>query len=261
MMCRPPTLNGKVKAVRNRAAVLKMPGVTHVVTISTGVAVRAKTFGQCIDAIRELQVDWLGGTAEGVSDADVLAELKAAEIPLAVPSLPGVPGAVQSIDSEFTFWFASNSALETNCAIADVRADRAEIWGGLKSPITAQQKIAERDRAARRQGQGARHDRRRLVRAQAVLRRRARGRGGVEGDGQAGQADVAPGRRLPAGTRAPDVDGAHASHDRRQGRARLRAAAHLASSPTSATGSARSSPPPRRTCPSATSGSRRPSTR
>lgn len=144
MVCRAPTLNGKVKAIRNRAAVLKMPGVTHVVPISTGVAVRANTFGQCIDGIRKLQVDWLGGTAEGLSDAQVLADLKKAEIPLAVPSLPGVPGVVQSIDSEFTFWFASNSALETNCAIADVRADRAEIWSGLKSPITAQQKIAER---------------------------------------------------------------------------------------------------------------------
>ena len=39
MICRPPTLNGKVKAIRNRAAVLKMPGVTHVVPISTGIAV------------------------------------------------------------------------------------------------------------------------------------------------------------------------------------------------------------------------------
>ena len=46
-----------------------MPGVTDVVPISTGVAVRADTFGQCIDAVRALQVDWRGGTAEGMSDA------------------------------------------------------------------------------------------------------------------------------------------------------------------------------------------------
>ena len=33
--------------------------------------------------------------------------------------------------------------MDTNSAIADVRADRAEIWAGLKSPITAQARIAE----------------------------------------------------------------------------------------------------------------------
>jgi isoquinoline 1-oxidoreductase beta subunit len=52
------------------------------------------------------------------------------------------PVLTQSIDAEFVFAFASNSALETNCAIADVRADRAEIWSGLKSPIVAQEQIA-----------------------------------------------------------------------------------------------------------------------
>ena len=141
MVCRPPTINGKPKRVRNRAAVLAMPGVTHVVTISTGVAVRARTFGQCIDAVRALKVDWAPGTAEGQSDATVRAELRANAIPLAVPA---VPAPTKTIDSEFTFWFASNSALETNCAIADVRSDRAQIWGAFKSPITALQTIAQR---------------------------------------------------------------------------------------------------------------------
>ncbi|MBO0842575.1 MAG: molybdopterin-dependent oxidoreductase, partial [Nocardioides sp.] len=54
MVCRPPTLNGTVKSVNNKADVLAMPGVTHVATIPTGVAVRAATFGQCIDAVRAL---------------------------------------------------------------------------------------------------------------------------------------------------------------------------------------------------------------
>jgi isoquinoline 1-oxidoreductase beta subunit len=48
----------------------------------------------------------------------------------------------KTVEAAFTFYFRSNSALETNCAIADVRADRAEIWSGLKSPVTAQEKIA-----------------------------------------------------------------------------------------------------------------------
>ncbi|MFI6708973.1 molybdopterin cofactor-binding domain-containing protein [Nonomuraea sp. NPDC050478] len=136
MVCRPPTINGKVGSVANLAQVRAMPGVTDVVTISTGVAVRAETFGQCVDAVRALQVSWRPGTAEGKSDASVLRQLEAAELPMGLrPPTPVVEG-------KFTFYFRSNSALEPNCAIADVRAGRAEIWSALKSPIVAQQAIA-----------------------------------------------------------------------------------------------------------------------
>ncbi|MFB4279661.1 molybdopterin cofactor-binding domain-containing protein [Nonomuraea sp. MTCD27] len=138
MVCRPPTINGKVGSVANLAEVRTMPGVTDAVVISTGVAVRAETFGQCIDAVRALRVSWRPGTAEGKSDASVLRELEAAELPIGLrPPTPVVEG-------KFTFHFRSNSALEPNCAIADVRADRAEIWSALKSPIVAQQAIAAR---------------------------------------------------------------------------------------------------------------------
>ncbi|MEV4170669.1 molybdopterin cofactor-binding domain-containing protein [Nonomuraea sp. NPDC049709] len=138
MVCRPPTINGKVGSVANLAEVRTMPGVTDAVVISTGVAVRAETFGQCIDAVRALRVSWRPGTAEGKSDASVLRELEAAEPPIGLrPPTPVVEG-------KFTFHFRSNSALEPNCAIADVRADRAEIWSALKSPIVAQQAVAAR---------------------------------------------------------------------------------------------------------------------
>ncbi|MFC7310443.1 molybdopterin cofactor-binding domain-containing protein [Streptomyces monticola] len=138
MVCRPPTINGKVGSVANLAEVRAMAGVTDVVEISTGVAVRAETFGQCIDAVRALRVSWRPGTAEGKSDADVLRELQAAELPLG----PRPPTPV--VEGTFTFHFRSNSALEPNCAIADVRTDRAEIWASLKSPIVARQTIAAR---------------------------------------------------------------------------------------------------------------------
>lgn len=138
MVCRAPDLNGKPKSVRNAAEVKAMPGVTHVGVVPTGVAVRARTFGQCIDAVRALDVEWSEGTVPGKKADDILAELKAAELPLAVPAL----GAT-TVEGSFTFHFRSGSALEPNCAIADVRKDSAEIWSGLKSPIDAQSKIAK----------------------------------------------------------------------------------------------------------------------
>ncbi|MFC7534603.1 molybdopterin cofactor-binding domain-containing protein [Actinoplanes sp. GCM10030250] len=136
MICRPPTINGKVGSVTNRAEVLAMPGVTDVVTVSTGVAVRAGTFGQCIDAVRALRIVWRPGTVDGKSDDSVLRELAAAELPLG----PRPP--TRTVEGRFTFHFRSNSALEPNCAIADVRPGRAEIWASLKSPIVARQSIA-----------------------------------------------------------------------------------------------------------------------
>lgn len=138
MVCRAPDLNGTARSVRNQGDVESMPGVTHVAIIPTGVAVRAKTFGQCIDAVRALDVEWNAGSVPGKNADDVLAELRKAQIPLVVPKL----GAT-SLDGEFVFHFRSGSALEPNCAIADVRDGGATIWGGLKSPIDAQSKVAK----------------------------------------------------------------------------------------------------------------------
>ncbi|MFJ8079063.1 molybdopterin cofactor-binding domain-containing protein [Streptomyces sp. NPDC096205] len=139
MICRPPTINGTVRSVENLAEVRAMPGITDVVPVSTGVAVRGRTFGQCIDAVRALKVTWAPGTAEGKSDATVLDELRRAELPLVVPPLDLL---TKAVDERFTFHFASNSALETNCAVADVTEDSAEIWASLKSPVVAQEQIA-----------------------------------------------------------------------------------------------------------------------
>jgi isoquinoline 1-oxidoreductase subunit beta len=144
MLCRPPTINGTARSVRNLDQVKAMPGVTDVVIIPHtqyvpgGVAVRAETFGQCIDAIRALRVEWGPGSVDGKSDADVLADLKQAELPLGPPVDP----TAESLEDLFTFYFRPGDPLETNSAVADVRADSAEIWSALKAPIVAKEQIA-----------------------------------------------------------------------------------------------------------------------
>ncbi|WP_395657221.1 molybdopterin cofactor-binding domain-containing protein [Nocardioides sp.] len=140
MVCRAPTLNGTPKRLRNKREVLAMPGVTDVALVDTGVAVRAETFGQCIDAIRAMHVDWADGPVAGLADRDIVRELRAAETPM--PELPDNP-LVETVELDVLFYFRSNSAMDTNSAIADVRDGRATIWSGLKSPITAQERIAE----------------------------------------------------------------------------------------------------------------------
>ncbi|MFE4718983.1 molybdopterin cofactor-binding domain-containing protein [Streptomyces sp. NPDC056728] len=139
MVRRPPTVNGTVVSVANADAVRNMPGITDIATVKHGVAVRGETFGQCIDALRALEVTWGPGTVDKESDDTVLAKLRAAALPMVVPPL-----LTKKIDAEFSFAFASNSPLEPDNAIADVRSDRAEIWASLKVPIVAQRDIADR---------------------------------------------------------------------------------------------------------------------
>lgn len=140
MLCRAPTLNGVPLAIENKAEVLALDGVTDVALVDTGVAVRAETFGQAIDGVRALKVRWHDGPVAGESDQSILTRLKKAELPM--PALPKNPLA-RTVSADFTFWFRSNSAMDTNSAVADVRADRATVWAGLKSPIVAKQAIAK----------------------------------------------------------------------------------------------------------------------
>jgi isoquinoline 1-oxidoreductase beta subunit len=142
MVCRPPTINGTALAVTNEAQVRAMDGVTdvaiipHTQFVPGGVAVRATTFGQCIDAIQALEVVWAPGPAAGKSDGDVLGELNSAELPM-------TPALGQAIDQRFTFYFRPGDPLETNCAVADVRPGSAEIWSAMKSPIYFQETVAQ----------------------------------------------------------------------------------------------------------------------
>jgi isoquinoline 1-oxidoreductase beta subunit len=139
MVCRPPTLNGAVVSVNNTEAVLAMPGITHVAVISTGVAVRGETFGQCIDAIIALDVTWGPGNVDSQSDATVLSQLQAAAPPFAVPPVNLL---AETIDASFTYYWKCNSALEPQTAIADVKPDSATIWSSMQSPILVKEQAA-----------------------------------------------------------------------------------------------------------------------
>lgn len=146
MLRMPTQIRGTVVRVNNLGAVKAMPGVIDVVVVPTGgsivpnppgVAVMAETFGQAWTAANALDVTWGDGPLKGQSNDSIQATLKAAILPLAVPPL----GAL-TVEGEFQFAAATHAPLEVECAIADVRADSAEIWAGLQTPIVCQQSIA-----------------------------------------------------------------------------------------------------------------------
>lgn len=138
MVARPPTINGVPVSVNNEADILGMPGVTDVAVLPNGVAIRAATQGQCIDAIQEIDVTWGPGTVDGLSDSGIESQLTAALPALTTP----VELLASTVKADFFFAFASNAPLEPDCAIANVTSGSAEIWSPLKAPIVAQGEIA-----------------------------------------------------------------------------------------------------------------------
>jgi isoquinoline 1-oxidoreductase beta subunit len=143
MMCRPPTFNGTVNKVNNMDAVKAMPGVQDVAICkgthqSTVVAVRANTFGQCIDAVRALDVDWDAGTTGPVNTDDIMSKIAAAVLPME----PAAPGS-EVYENTYTFHYRNSGPLEPNSAVADVRDDSAQIWAASKIPGTPLAMVSE----------------------------------------------------------------------------------------------------------------------
>ncbi|WP_435229139.1 molybdopterin cofactor-binding domain-containing protein [Streptomyces sp. Tue6028] len=136
VVARPPTLGGKLVSVDSRAA-RAMPGVHAVVRAAGGVAVVADTFHHAFGARDALRITWAPGPLAALSDDAVRARLRAAVPPLGTPLL-----GTRQVTGEFEFAFVSHAPMEVLTAVADVRADRAEIWFSSQTPTDARDTIA-----------------------------------------------------------------------------------------------------------------------
>ncbi len=137
VIARSRDLNGTVASL-DKSKALKMSGVRGIAEVPFGVAVMADTFGEAIAARDALRITWNRGPAAGLSDETIAEKLRAAQLPL-VPAPPGVG----VLDATFDFAMVPHAPLEVGGAIADVRGDKAEIWACAKSPIAAQEVIAD----------------------------------------------------------------------------------------------------------------------
>jgi isoquinoline 1-oxidoreductase beta subunit len=136
VVTRPPTLGGRLVSVDDRAA-RAMPGVHAVVKVGGGVAVVAESFHHAFKARDALRITWAPGSLAPLSDAAIRSRLRAA-----VPSLGTAPRGSAQVEGEFEFAFVSHAPMEVLTAVADVRADRAEIWFSSQTPMDARESIA-----------------------------------------------------------------------------------------------------------------------
>jgi len=136
VVARPPTLGGKAVTVDDRAA-RALEGVHAVVRVGGGVAVVAETFHHAFKARDALRITWAPGPLAHLSDTDIRWRLRAA-----VPKLGAPPRGSAQTEAEFEFAFVSHAPMEVLTAVADVRADRAELWFSSQTPMDARDSIA-----------------------------------------------------------------------------------------------------------------------
>jgi isoquinoline 1-oxidoreductase beta subunit len=151
LVARPPVFGGKVKSFRADKA-KAIPGVRHVVQIERGVAVVADGFWAARRGREALEITWDDGPLAGLDSrkqGEEYAEL--ARRPGAVARKAGdaaaaLGKAARTFEASYDLPYLAHATMEPINCVADVRADRCEVWTGT------QFQTVDRDAAARDAG-------------------------------------------------------------------------------------------------------------
>jgi isoquinoline 1-oxidoreductase beta subunit len=138
VVLRPPRFGGKVASVDDSKA-KAVPGVVDVVQIPRGVAVVARDMWSAKKGREVLQVTWdESGAEKRGTDAlmkeykklaaghDAATAVKAGDVDAALKH------AAKTIDAEFEFPYLAHAPMEPLTAVAQLSADKCEIWAGCQ---------------------------------------------------------------------------------------------------------------------------------
>src|SRR6195256_274153 len=128
-----PVFGGKVASFTADKA-RAIPGVRHVVQISTGIAVVADNYWAASKGAQALEIKWDEGALAKLNSADITrkyAEL--AQQPGKVARNDGdtaaaLKGAAKSFERVYEVPFLAHATMEPMNCTADVRADRCDVW-------------------------------------------------------------------------------------------------------------------------------------
>ncbi len=128
-----PVFGGTVASF-NADKAKAVPGVRHVVQISTGLAVVADTYFAASRGTQVLDVTWHDGPLARLTSAEIRRQMAAlAERTGAVARNDGdapaaLEGATRAIERVFELPFLAHTCMEPMNCTADVRADRCDVW-------------------------------------------------------------------------------------------------------------------------------------
>src|SRR5437763_6086194 len=126
--------DSEAKKIPGVIAVTHIPGMPDYL-IPEGVAVTAETFGIAKKAKNALKIKWSAGPMDQLSDAQIDDLLNGIIDQVTSPG--------EGIEGTFRWPYVPHAPMEENAAVADVRTDSAEVWGGAQVPATLQRQLAE----------------------------------------------------------------------------------------------------------------------
>ena len=151
-----PRFGAQLMALRNEAAVRRMPGVLQIVRLPRAVAVVASSSWQALQAAQALQPVWSAGRAPQLSSDTLREQLRAAAqrgegVTLASPREPAfnaeataaaLAGAAQTVDLLFDVPFLAHLPMEPLNATARVDDTAVEVWVSTQSPSDTRAAVA-----------------------------------------------------------------------------------------------------------------------
>jgi isoquinoline 1-oxidoreductase subunit beta len=149
VIARPPAIGGK--AARWDAAPAKaVPGVRAVIEISSGVAVVADSTWAALRGRDALQVAWNDGPNANFDCETFRKRLAAAARETGIVTrsegegAKALASAARRLEALYEFPFQAHAPVEPMNCIADVRADRCELWVPTQAPERVRDRVAER---------------------------------------------------------------------------------------------------------------------
>jgi isoquinoline 1-oxidoreductase subunit beta len=147
VIARPPLFGATVKSFEKEAA-LKVPGVTDVVQVPSGVAVLGKGFWAAEQGREVLRVQWDETGAEKRGSAELLAEYRALlEKPGAVARRDGDPAAAmasakRTLEADYEFPYLAHAPMEPLDCVVHLSGGRCEVFMGSQIQTIDQGTIA-----------------------------------------------------------------------------------------------------------------------
>jgi isoquinoline 1-oxidoreductase beta subunit len=132
VVARCPVFGGEVASYDDSAA-KGVPGVKHVIQISRGIAVVAENTWAALKGREALKVTWNEGANVSFSTTTARAQLQQA-----VSQSQNMPDNVtKTLTATFDSPYLAHATMEPMNCVADVRADRCELWVPTQSPESA----------------------------------------------------------------------------------------------------------------------------
>ncbi|HEX9180232.1 MAG TPA: xanthine dehydrogenase family protein molybdopterin-binding subunit, partial [Burkholderiales bacterium] len=147
VVAHPPRFGAKVKSF-DAAAAKKVPGVSEVVAIPTGVAVLAKDFWSASRGRNALKVEWDESAAFKMGSEDILAQFRELGKTQGLyarkdgDAEQAIAGAAKKLSAEFVFPYLAHAAMEPlNCVIRAGK-NSCEVWNGEQFQTVDQANLA-----------------------------------------------------------------------------------------------------------------------